>query len=83
MHNGFLGKDPSNRGQVTCRALVTKRVQAFMINGRPIEMVGLIWHFGHGCAASGDSCNSLTPHIGDANTGIPEYKAFLVDIRKA
>ncbi len=83
IRNGDMVKVTSKRGQVTCRALVTKRVQAFMINGRPIEMIGLIWHFGHGCAASGDSCNSLTPHIGDANTGIPEYKAFLVDIRKA
>lgn len=45
-------------------------------------MVGMIWHFGPGCAKSGDACNQLTPPIGDANTMIPEYKAFLVDIRK-
>jgi len=25
----------------------------------------------------------LTPHVGDANTMIPEYKAFLVNVRKA
>jgi hypothetical protein len=45
-------------------------------------MIGIIWHFGPGGAATGDSCNQLTPSIGDANTMIPEFKAFLVDIRK-
>ena len=25
----------------------------------------------------------LTPHVGDANTQIPEYKAFLCNVRKA
>ncbi len=53
------------------------------IDGRAVELIGMIWHFGFGCAESGDSCNTLTPHIGDANTMIPEYKVFLVDIRKA
>lgn len=81
--NGDRVRVTSKRGQVTCRALVTDRLKAWRIDGRDVEMVGLIWHFGHGCAASGDSCNSLTPHVGDANTNIPEYKAFLVDIRKA
>jgi hypothetical protein len=33
--------------------------------------------------ATGAIANDLTPHVGDANTMIPEYKAFLVDIRKA
>jgi formate dehydrogenase major subunit len=62
---------------------VTRRVKALKVNGRDMEIVGLIWHFGHGCATSGDSCNTLTPSVGDANTNIPEFKAFLVDIRKA
>ena len=30
-----------------------------------------------------DSANILTPHVGDANTRIPEFKAFLVNIAKA
>jgi len=81
--NGDMIRIRSKRGSISARALVTDRVQAWNINGREVEMVGMIWHFGHGCAASGDSCNSLTPHIGDANTMIPEYKAFLVNIEKA
>jgi formate dehydrogenase-N alpha subunit len=80
--NGDKVRIISKRGSIEAFALVTKRVQAWNINGKKVEMVGMIWHFGHGCAVSGDSCNQLTPHIGDANTMIPEFKAFLVDIKK-
>jgi formate dehydrogenase major subunit len=27
--------------------------------------------------------NNLTPFVGDANTGCPEFKAFLVNMEKA
>jgi formate dehydrogenase-N alpha subunit len=80
--NGDKVRIISKRGSIEALALVTKRVQAWNINGKKVEMVGMVWHFGFGCAVSGDSCNQLTPHIGDANTMIPEYKAFLVDIKK-
>ncbi len=80
--NGDRVKILSKRGSIESFALVTERVQPWLINGKQVEMVGMVWHFGHGCAASGDACNTLTPHIGDANTMIPEFKAFLVDIRK-
>ncbi len=83
IQNGDKVRVSSKRGNIEARALVTRRVKALRVNGRDVEMVGLIWHFGHGCAVSGDSCNTLTPSVGDANTNIPEFKAFLVDIRKA
>jgi len=83
IQNGDRVKVSSKRGTIEARALVTERVKALKVAGRDVEMVGLIWHFGHGCARSGDSCNTLTPSVGDANTNIPEFKAFLVDIRKA
>jgi len=72
----------NNRGTVSAYALVTERVQPMKVQGKEVEMIGMIWHFGQGCAASGDACNMLTPSIGDANTMIPEFKAFLVNIRK-
>jgi formate dehydrogenase major subunit len=81
--NGDKVKIKSKRGSIDARALVTDRVQAWKTGGKTVEMIGMIWHFGHGCAATGDSCNVLTPNIGDANTMIPEFKAFLVDIEKA
>ncbi len=81
--NGDKVKIISARGDIEAYALVTNRVQPFNINGKKVEMVGMVWHFGFGCAAHGDSCNQLTPNIGDANTMIPEFKAFLVNIKKA
>ena len=48
----------------------------------PIRHVGIFWHHGYMGIAKGDSANVLTPHVGDANTRIPEYKAFLVDVQK-
>jgi len=39
------------------------------------------WHLGYMGLAKGDSANMLTPNIGDANTTIPEYKAFLCDVK--
>jgi formate dehydrogenase major subunit len=32
---------------------------------------------------AGDSANLLTPTVGDANTMIPESKAFMVNVEKA
>ena len=46
--------------------------------------VGLIHHWGFANTfTSGDLTNDLTPNVGDPNSFIPEYKAFLVDVRKA
>jgi formate dehydrogenase major subunit len=73
----------SARGQVYVRALVTKRFKPFQMNGTEVHQVGLPWHWGFTGLSTGDSANILTPHVGDANTMIPEYKAFLVNVRKA
>ncbi len=73
----------SARGQVTMVAVVTKRFRPFQIGGHEIHQIGLVWHWGYTGLSTGDSANVLTPHVGDANTMIPEYKAFLVNISKA
>jgi formate dehydrogenase major subunit len=73
----------SARGKVEVVALVTKRFKPFKMNGSTVDQVGVIWHWGYTGLSTGDSANVLTPHVGDANTMIPEFKAFLVDVRKA
>ena len=73
----------SARGQVNVVALVTKRFKPFQMNGRTVHQVGVVWHWGYIGLSTGDSANVLTPHVGDANTMIPEYKAFLVNVRRA
>ena len=83
IENGDLVTIESVRGSVQAVAIVTKRFKPFQMNGRKIHQVGIPWHWGFVGLSTGDSANSLTPHVGDANTMIPEYKAFLVNVRKA
>ncbi len=71
----------SPRG-IPLRAIVTKRLKPLNINGKKVHQVGVIWHFGYSGLACGASANELTPHVGDANTMIPEFKAFLCNIAK-
>ena len=71
------------RGDVEAVACVTKRFKPFVVDGRTVHQIGTVWHFGFNGYAKGDPANRLTPHIGDANTMIPEYKAWLCDVRRA
>ncbi len=73
----------SARGQIEAYALVTKRYKPFTVKGKKVHQIGMPWNFGYKGYATGATANRLTPHIGDANTMIPEYKAFLCDIRRA
>ena len=86
-------KVKSVRGEVMARADVTQRVAPFTC-GKPglqstVEMVALPWHFGFAGLITGGpnregnyAANQLAPMVGDANTMIPEYKVFLVDVQK-
>jgi formate dehydrogenase-N alpha subunit len=73
----------SARGEVELVAIVTQRVKPFAVDGKTVHQVGMPWHFSWQGLAKGATANFLTPHVGDGNTMIPEYKAFLVDVRKA
>jgi formate dehydrogenase major subunit len=74
----------SNRGQLTAVAVVTKRIKPLTVDGKPIHIVGLPFHWGFtGLTRKGYPANALTPFVGDANAETPEFKAFLVDVEKA
>jgi len=81
--NGGKAIIETARGQIEAIALVTKRFQPFQLNGKKVHQVGMPWHWGYSGLSRGDSANVLTPHVGDANTMIPEFKAFLCNIKKA
>ena len=87
----------SARGEVECRAIVTPRFKPFNIDGNQIHEIGIPWHFGWittkdrkydpgdkkaEVMTHGDSANLLVPTIGDANTMIPESKAFMANVVK-
>jgi len=73
----------SARGEIKAVAMVTARWKPMTIDGKKVHQIGMPWHYGWQGLATGDVTNDITPHVGDGNTTIPEYKAFLVDIRKA
>ena len=73
----------SARGRVEGVAMVTRRFTPYQLNGKRVHHIGMPWHWGYIGLSTGDSANVLTPHVGDANTMIPEYKAFLCNVRKA
>lgn len=78
----------SARGKVKAKAFVTPRLQPFTIDGKKYHVVGLPWNWGF----TGEDpmsetngvfiANILTPQAGDPNTRIPEYKAFMVNVRR-
>ena len=95
--NGETITVSSVRGNVDAVAMVTHRFKPFNIAGNTVHQVGLPWHYGWVTTkmrkyvygdkkpeifTRGDSANMLTPFIGDANTMIPESKAFMVNIEK-
>jgi formate dehydrogenase major subunit len=84
--NGETVVVSSARGQVKAVAVVSERFKPFKIADTTVHQVGLPWHFGWQFPEDGsgyDSANLLTPNVGDANTMIPESKAFMVNVQKA
>jgi len=86
--NGELVEVSSARGKLQVKAFVTPRLQPFDINGKKCHVVGMPWNYGFlGEDPQGDGkkvqiANMLTPQAGDPNARIPEYKAFMVNVRR-
>ena len=86
INNGETVIVSSARGEVKAVAMVSERFKPFKVADSTVHQVGMPWHFGWQFPEDGsgyDSANLLTPNVGDANTMIPESKAFMVNVRKA
>lgn len=83
IQNGDWVEISSKRGAIKAKACVTKRIRPIMVDGKPCDIVGLPIHYGFvGFARKAHPMNVLTPSVGDASVNTPEYKAFLVDVKK-
>lgn len=69
------------RGEIQARALVTRRMRPFIIDGRTIHQIGLPWHWGWQGVARGDVVNNLSALVADPNTSIHEGKVFSCNVR--
>lgn len=73
----------SPRGQIKVKAMVTTRIKPITISGTKHHVIAMPWHWGFQGLSSGETANTLVPSVGDANTAIPESKAFMCNMRKA
>ncbi len=80
--NGDKVEIETMRDKIQAKACVTKRFKPMMINGEKKHVVGMPYHWGFMGMSKGHVCNDLAPSVGDSNTTIPEYKAFLCNIRR-
>lgn len=80
--NGDKVEVSSKRGNFEAVACVTDRIKPLTVYGRETEIVGMVWHWGFMGMSKGHVANDITPSIGDPNTTIPEYKAFVCNIRR-
>ncbi|MGE4298492.1 MAG: formate dehydrogenase-N subunit alpha [Desulfovibrionaceae bacterium] len=74
------------RGSIWAVAVVTGRFKPITIMGQTVHQIGMPWCYGWQMphdGSGGDSANLLTPSVGDPNTGIPETKVFMANVRKA
>ncbi|HZG69793.1 MAG TPA: formate dehydrogenase subunit alpha, partial [Herpetosiphonaceae bacterium] len=70
------------RGEAEARAMVTRRMQPLLIDGKLLHHVGMPWHFGFGGIARGGIANNLSSLIEDPNSRIHEAKSFTCSLRK-
>lgn len=73
----------SARAEIKMIANVLPIVKPLIVNGSPVEIVSLPWSWGYMGLSKGDVGNELTPFVACPNVAVPEYKAFLCNIRKA
>jgi len=69
------------RGEIQARALVTRRMKPFTINGKTVHQIGLPWHWGWQGTAQGDVVNNLSALVADPNVSIHEGKVFTCNVR--
>ncbi len=68
------------RGSITAKALVTRRIRPFRIQGKTIHHVGLPWHWGYKGVTTGDVVNDLSAMVGEPNVMIHEAKIFVCNL---
>jgi formate dehydrogenase major subunit len=78
-HGGWVTVTTA-RGQIECRAMVTERMRALIVDGRRIEQVAVPYHWGVVGRVRGDAANELIAFVEDPNVSIMETKALTCDL---
>ena len=73
----------SPRGAIRAKALVTRRLRPFVIDGKTVHHIGMPWHWGYQGVVTGDVTNDLTAMVADPNVSMHEGKSFMCNVEKA
>ena len=68
------------RGQIESRAMVTRRLRPFAIEGRVVHQIGLPFHWAFAGEIVGSNANDLTAILADPNVSMHECKAFACQV---
>jgi len=80
--NGDYVTVSSSRGKTHARALVTKRLRPFNLDGKIVHQVGMPWHWGYMGISTSDIANNTSAFVADPNVSIHEAKAFTCKVEK-
>ncbi len=81
--NGDWVTISSARGSVDALTVVTGRYRPMTCGGKTIHQMGMTFNGGWLFPEDfGDTANLITPTVGDGNSMTPEYKAFMVNVKK-
>ncbi|HEV1996552.1 MAG TPA: molybdopterin dinucleotide binding domain-containing protein, partial [Candidatus Dormibacteraeota bacterium] len=69
------------RGQIEAKALVTRRIRPFQVNGRTLHQVAIPFHYGYAGGVRGEIANDLLSLTEEPNVAINETKALMCHVR--
>jgi formate dehydrogenase major subunit len=73
----------SARGQLTARAMVTRRIRPLRIEDRIVHQIGLPFHWSFAGESTGGNANDLTSLVADPNVSMHEGKVFACQVAPA
>jgi anaerobic selenocysteine-containing dehydrogenase len=82
--NGDKVRITSARGAIEGPAMVTRRLRAYVVDGKPLWQIGfpIHWGFSGDSKHAGPLANMLTSFAIDPNTWTPEFKSIQVRLDK-
>jgi len=75
VHGGWMTIQTA-RGRIEARAMVTRRLRPFAVEGRVVHQIGLPFHWAFAGEVVGSNANDLTALLADPNVSMHESKAF-------
>jgi formate dehydrogenase major subunit len=79
VHGGWLTVQ-SARGRIEARAMVTRRLRPFVVDGRVVHQIGLPFHWAFAGECVGCNANDLTAILADPNVSMHDCKAFACQV---